>query len=478
MNTVRIVAHGGRRGRVSARAYGITTSVVCTLALTAWPVAADTGSPRPTDALVMAGSGMHGIGDAWADMAVRDYIRPALGGSYTPHPLNTPSEFWPFTGLSDIPLDQSIAGGLSTLQAALIRMLADHVAAGDPDSPTVIFGYSQSSVVATELKRELADRVFHGEVIPPLSFVLLANLTRPNGGLNARFPGMVLPGGWTFTDPAPTDTPFQTVDVVRQYDFFADFPLYPLNAVAMVNAVFGLIVHDYGPVTLNPTDPRYDPATVVQTSPGSDTTYYLIPTRHLPLLEPLRLLGVPAFILDAIEPGLRALVELGYDRSIPFGTPTPARFFPPVDVDRIFHDLATAVEAGIAGLTTPTTPSVARDPALPGAKPALQRDVENDSGDVGPLVDAPAPVTVAQLASAAETAETAETATVPHTERDADETPRPRTRATARAAAGTSGPAVDPERKPTNMTRPGARSSPRPTMRSPHDAPTGNDAQR
>ena len=118
------------------------------------------------------------------------------------------------------------------------------------------------------------------------------------------------------------------IDVARQYDFFADFPRYPLNLLADLNVVVGLFFgsHDYRRVTLDPTDPNYDPHTVVQQV--GDTTYYLIPDPHLPLLEPLRVLGVPSWFVDSLEPVLRSIVELGYDRTTPYGQPAPAIVFP------------------------------------------------------------------------------------------------------------------------------------------------------
>ena len=119
---------------------------------------------------------------------------------------------------------------------------------------------------------------------------------------------------------APTDTPFRTYDIARQYDPFADFPNDPSNALAVVNAVFGLINHDYSTVTVNPGDPRHDPNTVVQQY--GDTTYYLIPSK-LPLLEPLRWSGQVA-VADALEPVLAPIVESGYDRTTPYGQQTPA----------------------------------------------------------------------------------------------------------------------------------------------------------
>ena len=62
-----------------------------------------------------------------------------------------------------------------------------------------------------------------------------------------------------------------------------------------------------------------------------DTTFYFVPTTELPLLDPLRSLGVPESVLNIFQPALQVIVEAGYDRSIPFGDPTPAELIPTID---------------------------------------------------------------------------------------------------------------------------------------------------
>lgn len=312
-----------------------------------------------TDALIMAGTAMPIVDEGWMNMAVHQFIQPGLGGDYAPHAVNTPAKFWPFTGLWDMTLDASIAGGLTDLETALAATQQEHVDNGDPGAGTVIFGYSQSTVTAIELKRQLAAQAAAGEAIPPVTFVLIANLARPNGGIDARFPGLFAWSlGWTFIGAAPTDTQFPTIDIARQYDPFADFPLYPQDLVAMANSLAGLIVHDYTPVTIDPTDPRYDPNTVVQKSPDSDTTYYLIPAKQLPLVTLMGAAGVDKKTLDAIEPALRILVEMGYDRTIPYGQPAPAQAMPPVDRAALARELFAALNQG-----KPLPDTLAVDPA-------------------------------------------------------------------------------------------------------------------
>ena len=84
----------------------------------------------------------------------------------------------------------------------------------------------------------------------------------PNGGFFARFPGLYIPIlDLSFNGPAPTDTQFDTVEITRQYDFMADFPLYPLNGIALLNAVLGFFyVHLYAFDVSLAADPTKSPA--------------------------------------------------------------------------------------------------------------------------------------------------------------------------------------------------------------------------
>ena len=143
--------------------------------------------------------------------------------------------WWNLTGLFDLTLDQSVQAGVGDLEDAIADAMAGH-----PDEPVVVFGYSQSALIANRVKRNLAEQYPDGTVAPDIDFVLGGDLNLPNGGLFARFPGLYIPIlDWSFNGPAPTDTQFDTVEITRQYDFFADFPLYPLNLVADLNAVMG-----------------------------------------------------------------------------------------------------------------------------------------------------------------------------------------------------------------------------------------------
>ena len=239
-------------------------------------------------------------------------------------------------------------------------------------------GYSQCAVIANIEKRKLAEQYPEGTEAPDIDFVLSGDLNLPNGGLSARFPGLYVPIlDVTFNGPERTDTQFGTVSITRQYDGFADFPLYPLNLVATANALLGaLYLHPYD---LEPSlaDPGTPPP--IHTKTG-DTDYYFFETEDLPLFAPLRMIGVPEPLIDVVEPVVKVVVELGYDRTIPPGEPTPARLIPPLNPATVAADLVNAVGEGVNNAL-----------ALTGSAPLLTIPAPGSSADTngGGVVGSP-----------------------------------------------------------------------------------------
>ena len=162
--------------------------------------------------------------------------------------------WWKLSGLFDLTYDQSRQVGLADLERAMDKHGNDNL---------VIYGYSQGAAIANLEKRKLAEQYPAGTAAPDIDFVVGGDGNLPNGGINARFPGLYIPIlNWSFNGPAPTDTPFKTVEINRQYDWFGDFPLYPLNLVADVNAFLGFIyVHMYGATSACPPIRRSLPPT-------------------------------------------------------------------------------------------------------------------------------------------------------------------------------------------------------------------------
>ena len=168
----------------------------------------------------------------------------------------------------------------------------------------------------------------------------------------------------------------------RQYDGFADFPLYPLNLISLLNAVLGIFyVHLYPFDVSLPADPTTSPA--YQGTHG-DTSYYFFETQDLPLFAPLRTLGVPESLIDVVEPFFRVIVELGYDRSIPPWEPTPARLIPPLDPVTVATDLVNAIGEGInnAAALVGSPPPLSSPAPVTLAAPAT----ETAKADISPQV--------------------------------------------------------------------------------------------
>jgi PE-PPE domain len=240
---------------------------------------------------------------------------------------------WKLSGLFSRTIDQSVQAGVADLETAM----AEH---GSDD--LVIYGYSQGAMVANREKHKLAEQ-YPGPEAPDIDFVLSGDPNLPNGGLLARFPGLYIPIlDFSFNGPEPTDTQFDTTVITQQYDLFADFPLYPLNFIADVNALLGFIY-----VHLYPFDVSLaDPSTPLPDTHGN-TDYYFFETHDLPLFGPLRTLGVPEALIDVFEPFFRVLAELGYDRTIAPWEPTPARLIPRFNPVTLVTDLVDAIGEGI-----------------------------------------------------------------------------------------------------------------------------------
>lgn len=208
----------------------------------------------------------------WPLTGVFRVLGLALGPSsiWGPGGPGWPDEpWWKLSGFFDLTADRSLQGGVADLEAAMAENGNDHL---------VIYGNSQGAGIANVVKKKLADQYPAGTAAPDIDFVLGGDPNLPNGGLMSRFPGLYIPiVNLTFNGPASTDTPFKTVEINQRFDGFADFPLYPLNLIADLNAVLGFVyVHMYGLDLSLPPDPETSPA--FQGTHG-DTSYYFLTPR-------------------------------------------------------------------------------------------------------------------------------------------------------------------------------------------------------
>lgn len=316
-------------------------------------------------ALIMGGTGSEGGSDSsglptveFINGVVSRYIDPAqplfpgqpVFPGFSKVPLATPEQDWPFTGLHDLTLEQSIAQGLTNLNTAIT-----HTYAGQN---IVVLGYSQSATIAT---LEMNALQATGTVDPAsLHFVLLGDPNNPNGGIFVR--QSALPNSPSYYTPTPSNTPYATDIYTIQYDGFADFPRYPIDLLADINAGMGMVYAHLDYATITPA--QLATAVQLSTSPdyladGGVTNYYVIPSHQLPLLEPLyhaeQTLPIlkPAIqpFIDLVQPDLNYLVDLGYDD--PFASTTYANvatttaLFPNVDKLTILVNLNQNTAIGI-----------------------------------------------------------------------------------------------------------------------------------
>jgi PE-PPE domain/PE family len=310
-------------------------------------IAAGTNAAGPAvDAiLIMTGSGTATPSPTFINVVSRYLTQFTLPAGVSPIAVTTAEGLYPLTGVKDLTLDISLARGVISLDNAI--NLAIHPGAGS----IAVFGVSQSAIIASmEMPKLLAE----GFQPSQISFTLAGNESNPNGGVLVRFPGARVPSlGITFGTATPSND-FPTTIWTLEYDGFADFPRYPIDFLADLNAFAGIeFVHGtYG--TISPTQVS-SAITLSQSGAPTMTTYMMIPTQNLPLLDPLRaipVIGNP--LADLVQPDLRYLVNWGYGDPAfgwstgPADVPTPFGFLPPLSATTVLGpDLISGTQQGI-----------------------------------------------------------------------------------------------------------------------------------
>lgn len=167
--------------------------------------------------------------------------------------------------------------------------------AGDPNEDTTVFAFSEGAVVASQwLEKHLADPVAY-PAPENLTFVVIGNPSRKYGGSLFLTP-------WT-------PSPYKVIDVALQYDPTVDMPTDKLNTLAVLNATMGFFTNHLGK---GYSDVEID-AEENSTWEEDNVTYVFVPSKTLPLVEPLRWIGLGK-LADELTPGLQYLIEQGYDR--------------------------------------------------------------------------------------------------------------------------------------------------------------------
>ncbi|WP_162461286.1 MULTISPECIES: PE-PPE domain-containing protein [unclassified Mycolicibacterium] len=337
--------------------------------------------------------------------------------------INYPAQFWPIPlpgwgGLSGAKWNVSTGEGIANLDAALQAALPTATTA----NPVIVFGYSQGGNIVSREKATLSGLTQAQK--DALSFVMIGNTNRPNGGLFERLAilGTVPILDATFGLPAPTNTGIKTTDIAFQYDGVSDFPLYPLNLLADLNAIAGFwythgtyLAPNANSSTGEIPDLEYTPAELQvalndpknQTVYG-DTTYITIPTKTLPLVRPFLEFGGfthTSFIIqplvDLVSPVLRVLIDTGYDRSLSPGVPAPFRLIPLINPITLTQDLIKAAGEGVKAAISDITGGKVQLPIAATTPAPAPATVAALTGSSTPKVQSATPTAAAKLAPVA-----------------------------------------------------------------------------
>jgi hypothetical protein len=353
--------------------------------------------------------------ESYLDNAVNLFINPAAESPSESGPIEGvnpgdrvyavtyPAEFFPVFGSRTF--DSSVDAGRDNLNGCVRgTACAFNDEVDDPANPNpaippgpdfTVFGYSQSAVVASLVKKDLiANRPADGTDV---SFFLLANPMRPNGGVLARGPeGMTIPIlGITFYGATPTNSCdtgecYETVDVAAQYDGLGgDAPASLTNVLAIANAVAGYYYLHGDLQNKSFEDAEY------QGSAG-DTDYYIVPARRLPILMPFESF-VPSPILTLLEAPLKAAIEAGYARDVNPGVATKVGLLP-------FRNPVQAVVNILKAIPVGVDDAIAEASGDPANRPLGTAPVTSPFGVGGPeLPDPPAADNNANLMFASRT---------------------------------------------------------------------------
>jgi PE-PPE domain len=214
-----------------------------------------------------------------------------------------PGQIWPVTGNPAPTAGQSVWLGATALEVA-IRLIP---------GPKTVGGLSLGASVVNEVMRRL-DEDPNAPSKDELTFLIYGDDTRGNGILAQFFNGMYVPILDMFIQPPP-ETQYDVTVIIPEYDGYSDFPDRPSNLYAVANAIAGMFsVHVTGAFADLAAVPASNITTTTNSKNGVTTTY-LVPTNYLPLLLPLRIIGVPESIVSAMEEELKPIVDSGYSRN-------------------------------------------------------------------------------------------------------------------------------------------------------------------
>lgn len=169
-----------------ARLRSLVASLMIAGALTPGVTAGATTVSADVRLLDTVALGMGGSGDPIPSAELIDYVKTHFAepnplyfpgqpvfSANTINPLFTPEGLYPLTGVKSLPLDTSVAQGVTILNSAITGQLAEH-------NDVVVVGGSQSSTIASlEMRDLLALPSADQPTADQLSFLLLVHRAIP-----------------------------------------------------------------------------------------------------------------------------------------------------------------------------------------------------------------------------------------------------------------------------------------------------------
>lgn len=95
-----------------------------------------------SDVLIMSGNYMPEVSPEWMEFVARNFIEPTIGTGYVNTPVATNGQWWPFTGLTSMSLNDSTRAGSEILDSRINALISSNQVAGTPDDPIAVLGYS------------------------------------------------------------------------------------------------------------------------------------------------------------------------------------------------------------------------------------------------------------------------------------------------------------------------------------------------
>lgn len=233
--------------------------------------------------------------------------------------------------------------------------LIDAINAQPADGPPIVaFGHSQGGqVIYTAVRRWLADPATAPDP-STVSWVSIGNPENAFGGVKKQY-GL------------SPDTAYQGIEVIKEYDGWADAPSGPFNLLSWLNGQVGRStthVWGYFDVDLNSPDNTYYRPNDINGNPGN-ITYVFVPNDTLPLIE---MTGILAPLLNPIlDPILRPIVDAGYSRPNWPVVPGPVQVPGAATVN-----VSASRRAPLASAAAPSVSTVPQSVRTVAAQPAPQ----------------------------------------------------------------------------------------------------------